>query len=150
MAYSFALIDSEGEIKNLISPGYDEQFVDGQSYGSDNFIAKRVSTLTVDDMDIKWYDSVEDTWKDRDPRPGVYSSWASGSWSFNSLVFWEVIRGQRDDKLSMTDWTQMPDAPLTEEKKLEWRVYRQALRDLPANQSSVIEEANISWPTEPS
>jgi hypothetical protein len=30
-----------------------------------------------------------------------------------------------------SDWTQMPDVPLSKEKKKEWKDYRQALRDLP-------------------
>jgi hypothetical protein len=33
--------------------------------------------------------------------------------------------------LKDSDWTQMPDVPLSKEKKKEWKDYRQALRDLP-------------------
>lgn len=29
-----------------------------------------------------------------------------------------------------SDWTQLPDSPLSAEKKAEWAAYRQALRDL--------------------
>jgi len=39
----------------------------------------------------------------------------------------------QDKKLTIlrdTDWTQMPDSPLTTEKKAEWATYRQALRDI--------------------
>jgi len=43
------------------------------------------------------------------------------------------IKPKRDQLLVDSDWTQLPDSPLTEEKKNEWRVYRQALRDYPAN-----------------
>lgn len=32
--------------------------------------------------------------------------------------------------LSRTDWTQLPDAPLSADLKEEYRVYRQALRDI--------------------
>ncbi|MEI6133022.1 MAG: phage tail assembly chaperone [Bacillota bacterium] len=35
--------------------------------------------------------------------------------------------------LSDSDWTQLVDAPITYTKKLEWREYRQALRDLLAS-----------------
>lgn len=42
----------------------------------------------------------------------------------------EEIRSQRNDLLAKSDWTQLPDAPLTEEKRAEWSTYRQALRDL--------------------
>jgi len=44
-------------------------------------------------------------------------------------------RAERDRLLSACDWTQLADSPLTSEKKLEWATYRQALRDLPDNQS---------------
>lgn len=33
--------------------------------------------------------------------------------------------------LQQSDWTQLPDVPLTEEQKTAWATYRQALRDLP-------------------
>ena len=41
------------------------------------------------------------------------------------------LRSERDDLLSRSDWTQLADYPLTEEAKLAWANYRQALRDLP-------------------
>jgi hypothetical protein len=47
--------------------------------------------------------------------------------------------------LNECDWTQLPDSPLTEEKKLEWKVYRQDLRDI-TNQE---DPHNIIWPTKP-
>jgi hypothetical protein len=47
--------------------------------------------------------------------------------------YWGEFRELRYWKLQGTDWTQLPDVDLTEEKKLAWREYRQALRDLPEN-----------------
>lgn len=49
-------------------------------------------------------------------------------------------RYRRDQELAATDWTQMADADLTPEKKLEWKAYRQALRDYP--------ETEV-WPDKP-
>ena len=46
---------------------------------------------------------------------------------------WDKMRAERNAKLTACDWTQMPDAPLTDLQKEEWATYRQALRDLPAN-----------------
>ena len=43
------------------------------------------------------------------------------------------LREKRNDLLAKSDWTQVSDAPLSQEKKSEWKVYRQALRDLPNN-----------------
>jgi len=42
---------------------------------------------------------------------------------------WEQIKIWRNAELAMTDWTQLPDAPVS---KSAWATYRQSLRDLPA------------------
>lgn len=43
-----------------------------------------------------------------------------------------VLRTRRDRLLRESDWTQFPDSPLDEAQRAAWKVYRQALRDLPA------------------
>jgi len=43
------------------------------------------------------------------------------------------MRRMRDGLLAASDWTQTLDAPLTDEQRAAWAVYRQALRDAPAN-----------------
>ena len=43
------------------------------------------------------------------------------------------MRIQRDAWLNSSDWAQTLDAPLTDEQRAAWAVYRQALRDAPAN-----------------
>lgn len=40
------------------------------------------------------------------------------------------IRSKRDELLNSTDWTQMQDTSLSEEKQRKYQVYRQALRDI--------------------
>lgn len=55
----------------------------------------------------------------------------------------EKFRMTRNSKLGASDWTQLPDSPLTPAQAAEWRVYRQQLRDLP-------EQAEINWPEIPS
>lgn len=40
------------------------------------------------------------------------------------------ILQQRRQILQSTDWTQVPDCPLSAEKKNEWALYRQAWRDI--------------------
>lgn len=60
----------------------------------------------------------------------------------------EYIRSQRANFLRNSDWTQMNDSPLSDAKKTEWAVYRQALRDMPDTQQvNSVEE--IVWPTKP-
>jgi hypothetical protein len=46
-----------------------------------------------------------------------------------------TARKYRDELLAASDWTQMPDSPLSEEKKAEWAEYRQALRDITADEA---------------
>ncbi len=46
---------------------------------------------------------------------------------------WEQIRLWRGIELSLSDWTQLPDAPVD---KIIWAEYRQALRDLPTQSES--------------
>ncbi|HEY4546948.1 MAG TPA: phage tail assembly chaperone [Pedomonas sp.] len=41
------------------------------------------------------------------------------------------LRRQRDQRLRESDFTQIPDAPLSPAQRETWRIYRQALRDLP-------------------
>lgn len=48
-----------------------------------------------------------------------------------SRDYLQELRSIRDSKLLLCDWTQLPNSPLTEEKKQEWEAYRQLLRDLP-------------------
>jgi hypothetical protein len=56
------------------------------------------------------------------------------------------IRNQRNALLTACDYTQLVDCPLPEEKKQEWREYRQALRDFP---NSITCPNHITWPTDP-
>ena len=56
------------------------------------------------------------------------------------------VRMQRNGLLTASDWTQLADSPLADEKKTEWVTYRQSLRDLPATYTRVSE---VVWPTPP-
>lgn len=58
----------------------------------------------------------------------------------------ELVLLQRNTLLKSSDWTQLPDVPLTDEQKAQWSVYRQALRDITDQQGF---PENIVWPTEP-
>lgn len=56
------------------------------------------------------------------------------------------VRVQRNSLLTLCDWTQLPDAPLTAEQKQAWAEYRQALRDVP--EQAGFPDAVI-WPSTP-
>jgi len=68
-----------------------------------------------------------------------------------------ILRRDRDEKLQESDKYMLHDYPITEEKREEWKVYRQALRDITDTQSlDDIEVDNTfkihgcNWPTPPS
>ena len=61
----------------------------------------------------------------------------------------EILRSNRDSLLTESDWTQMTDSPLSASKKTEWATYRQALRDLPANNESVTTIDDVVFPNQP-
>jgi hypothetical protein len=58
---------------------------------------------------------------------------------------WNIIRSMRNEYLQQCDWTQLSDSPLSESKKSEWSIYRQALRDVTLQEDPF----NIVWPTKP-
>lgn len=60
------------------------------------------------------------------------------------------LRPLRDSYLSGSDWTQVPDSPLTAEQRSEWQMYRQRLRDLPTDYAHVTSLEDVIWPEPPS
>lgn len=57
-------------------------------------------------------------------------------------------RATRNQLLSDSDWTQMPDSALTDEAKALWITYRTALRDITSHANwPNLDEAD--WPTKP-
>ena len=60
-----------------------------------------------------------------------------------------LLREERNQKLSETDWWVMPDRTASQEQK----DYRQALRDLPSAAEPKLDEqgnlTNVTWPKKP-
>jgi hypothetical protein len=59
---------------------------------------------------------------------------------------WYIVRTQRDTLLYGCDWTQASDSPLTAAEQADWRIYRQALRDVPEKQT---DPYAVVWPVPP-
>lgn len=70
----------------------------------------------------------------------------------NSLTLAEEgnLRLMRSELLKDSDWTQMPDSPLTAEKKTEWATYREALRNVTSADNWPWISMETDWPTPPS
>jgi len=80
---------------------------------------------------------VQFTAQEETARDAEEAAWAAGA---NDRQASEV-RKERDAKLSACDWRASSDVTLSS----QWRTYRQALRDVPAQLPGA-----ITWPTEPS
>ena len=67
-----------------------------------------------------------------------------------------LLRVERNKLLAETDWTQLKDIDLDIIRDRNWKNYRQALRDLPANSNPKLNEygdldmKSVSWPDKPS
>ena len=77
--------------------------------------------------------------------------WDNGQWKIEltekgSEIAEKKTRNERNMLLTQTDWTQLPDSPLSEEVKAAVQEYRQQLRDLPA---SITDLRTFEWPANP-
>ena len=59
------------------------------------------------------------------------------------------VRRPRDWLLAVSDWTDLPNAPFSADKKTEWQTYRQALRDLTKNITTLHSPSEVVFPTRP-
>jgi len=57
------------------------------------------------------------------------------------------LRSKRDRLLSSCDWVMMSDSPIAD--KTEWETYRQALRDITENLTTVEQVQAVEFPTKP-
>lgn len=71
---------------------------------------------------------------------------AEGSISISGSDAHQIAYERRNFLLAISDWTQLPDVPLTAEKKSEWATYRQQLRDVPEQAGF---PNGIVWPAAP-
>jgi hypothetical protein len=59
------------------------------------------------------------------------------------------LRLERDARLNWSDWTQLPDVPLTADVVAQWRAYRHDLRNVPELVESLGWDGAVNWPTPP-
>lgn len=123
---TYTIYNSDGEILNIFL-GTAEQLAlnlkSGESYISGEYSAqeyKIVNDAPVAKTDEEKLISLDDAWVE--------------------------LRDQRNIELTLCDWTQAVDAPLTDAQKQSWQEYRSALRSLPENTT---DPRNPTWPTKP-
>lgn len=65
------------------------------------------------------------------------------------FLFAMTLRDSRNALLTQSDWTQLPDSPLTESDKIAWQAYRQELRDLPESYPEATPIDEVVFPNPP-
>ena len=67
----------------------------------------------------------------------------------NDEIAMQFVRDHRNGLLKNSDWMGNSDVQMSN----EWKTYRQALRDLPANSTPSLDEdgnlTGVEWPTKP-
>jgi hypothetical protein len=154
-----AYLNADGQINNLTSvPSGDIPSDDSTVNG---LVVKRIHTedlaaLNFTATGAQFIDSYywkNSAWASKGSRPNRYHYFngSTEAWEKNSTEIINEVRQDRNMELGMSDWTQVADSPLSDEKKVEWRTYRQQLRDLMANLPSDLDNTDdVSWPTKPS
>ena len=139
-----------GEIIYTMIPNENDLYADGGVY--DDFVARIDTDNLFYTEDFGDYYHNGTTFVQKATQPSVWHeyNWSNYTWEFNTTGFWAKVRADRDHILNETDYIMMSDSPFTAEKKAEWATYRQAVRDVPANNSSVTDYDSIVWPTPPS
>lgn len=143
----YALVNSEGQIEGsveLSDPSIDLEGIvsSGLTHHEIDF-NKDISKSTC----LWWWNGVE--WAARDAQPTELHVWTSGTWAPDVDALWEYIRAQRTKLLSASDWTQLPDASITDAEKALWTTYRQQLRDMPQDMPNAQTLLDINWPLSP-
>lgn len=134
MKYSIYI--DNGKIVRLLDCGnIEQQLSDGESYLEGWF------------NDSEYY--VEDGQAvQMPPKPDQYSvfDYTTKQWVEDERMAILNVFQKRQKLLSSTDWTQLPNGPLTVEKQTAWATYRQALRDVTDQAGYPL---NVEWPVAP-
>lgn len=81
--------------------------------------------------------------------PNRFATYSGTEWTWDAELLLGDVRKIRNAKLTATDWTQVSDAPLSEEQKLAWQEYRQALRNIMDSVDGISSVNDVAWPTQP-
>ena len=147
----FALVDGNGEVGSVVHASDDNMFVEGEVAGDQT---AHIFEYHINDTEVinNWYwrEDINNWIKSKPPRPSAYHYFDNYEWNLNAAELMAEIRRQRDLKLLRSDWTQLADSPLSAFDKALWVAYRAALRDVPANNTSITSLDDVEWPPRPS
>lgn len=111
--------------------GSTESFIEGNYSGSEYYIQNN-SPIPIPESPNQFYTF------DLDKK-----QWVDKRLAITNSTMWDIVKQRRNQLLLASDWTQLPDVPLS--TKNNWAIYRQALRDI----TTQSDPFNIVWPTSP-
>ena len=81
-------------------------------------------------------------------KPSQYHNfnYETKQWVEDTTKLISYILSKRKNLLLSTDWTQLPNGPLTAEKQSAWVTYRQQLRDITTQTGYPL---TVTWPVAP-
>ena len=142
--FYYALVDQDGRIHQTgsaptqefalpqIEQHKDLTVIEGEyNYDTDYFVDGEVRKYPEKPQGFFEFDYVNKTWFDPRSVDEIYSQAAT------------EVKNKRKHLLDISDWTQVPDAPVDQ---ASWQVYRQALRDITEQEGFPL---NIIWPQPP-
>jgi hypothetical protein len=95
-------------------------------------------------MNLEQYTAAKKLFETFDARAVDNDLTIEQAWSNNIA---DQAVAQRQELLVASDWTQLPDSPLSDSVKAAWATYRQSLRDLPTASGF---PHTMTWPIKPS
>ena len=148
----WALCDANtGNIEHIISVNNSSDFSFMGFYNGFRTIQIATDADHIKAIEESYYDYDDEMFKTRNKKPQDHYKWTiAKKWELDREGLLAELRMQRQGKLYECDWTQLDDAQLSITKKGEWTEYRQALREVPTNNSDVTHADNVVWPDQPS
>lgn len=125
---SFALLNEFGFVEQIVNSPHDD-YKEGEIY---NNLTARELPIGHDPAKVlnDWY--WDNGWNIRDAHPTRFHFWnvETKIWELNEEQLLAHHKFERNQRLVASDWTQLPDSPLTESQKQEWAIYRNLLRNM--------------------
>lgn len=138
--------ETNGEVIGMYHHSNPDVYLESES--RNGILYMKVDSTRWEDISQCYYDFDQQDFVIRPLRPSECHYWRDKQWVLDGIQAMEAIRNERNRRLRMCDWTQMPDAPVANAEA--WRTYRQELRDLPENCGCVAPHTEVDWPQEPS
>lgn len=123
--------------------------IKGNALSQDDVVATPGGAIYFGEVDAlsQYHDLVNNVPVNFPPRPSRFHTfdYATKQWVDRRTpeTEWPLVRAKRDKLLLASDWTQLPDVPLSTREA--WTTYRQALRDI----TTQTDPFNIVWPVAP-